>query len=106
MRWGPALAAVATVLAGQAVAEGTGLEPLTRRDQLLGWEAVGRIDLGKDGFCTGTLIATDLVLTAAHCVYDGAGKPVDPGKITFRSGFAEGVTEVLAYGTAVKIQKV
>ena len=24
----------------------------------------------RDGFCTGTLIATDLVLTAAHCVFD------------------------------------
>ncbi|MBK8439540.1 MAG: trypsin-like peptidase domain-containing protein [Rhodobacter sp.] len=71
-------------------AEPTGLEPLTRRDQLLGWEAVGRVDLGEDSFCTGALIATDLVLTAAHCVFDNQGRPVDPAEMTFRAGYAEG----------------
>lgn len=75
-----------------AAAEPTGLEPLTRRDQILGWEAVGRIDLGGGGFCTGALIATDLVLTAAHCVYDPQGRAVDPGTITFRAGYAEGAS--------------
>ena len=33
------------------------------------WRAVGRFETGT-GFCTGTLIAVDLVLTAAHCLYD------------------------------------
>jgi protease YdgD len=84
------LALVLAVVAGPLLAEGTGLETLSRRDQMLGWEAVGRIDIGSDGFCTGTLIATDLVLTAAHCVFDGRGRPVDPGKITFSAGYAEG----------------
>lgn len=32
------------------------------------WQAVGRVDTGP-GFCTGTLIAADLVLTAAHCLF-------------------------------------
>lgn len=83
-------AGLLAVLAPGARAETTGLEPLTRRDQLLGWEAVGRVDLEKGGFCTGALIATDLVLTAAHCVYDDKGAPVDPAEMTFRAGFADG----------------
>lgn len=83
---------VLALLTGLPVAaETTGLEPLTRRDQLLGWEAVGRIDLGDDGFCTGALITTTLVLTAAHCVYDGRD-PIDPARITFRAGYAEGAS--------------
>jgi protease YdgD len=85
------LAAVAAFAPVPALAESSGLDALTRRDQLLGWEAVGRIDLGGESFCTGVLIATDLVLTAAHCVYGGGGVPVDPGRITFRAGYSEGV---------------
>lgn len=74
------------------MAEGSALETLSRRDQMLGWEAVGRIDINGSSFCTGTLIATDLVLTAAHCVFDGGGRPVDPGKIIFSAGYAGGTS--------------
>ncbi|MCG7521675.1 serine protease [Ruegeria sp. Ofav3-42] len=64
---------------------------LTDRDDLYGWEAVGRLDIGEQGFCTGTLIAQDLVLTAAHCAMDKAtGKPYPPGKVTFRAGLSNG----------------
>lgn len=34
------------------------------------WQAVGRLNFG-DGFCTGSLVAADMVVTAAHCVYAG-----------------------------------
>ena len=34
--------------------------------------AVVRLDLGQGGFCTGALISADVVLTAAHCVFDRA----------------------------------
>lgn len=68
----------------------SGLDRLTRRDQLLGWEAVGRVDIAGGGFCTGALIATDLVLTAGHCVKDRDGTPIDAGRITFRAGLADG----------------
>lgn len=34
------------------------------------WIAIGRINLQGRGHCTGTLIAADLVLTAAHCLYN------------------------------------
>ncbi len=84
-------------LAGQAVGqENSGLDRLTTRDDLRGWEPVGRVDIENGGFCTGALIAADLVLTAAHCVMGADGVPVDARRISFRAGLAEGVALVEA----------
>ncbi|MCF1707457.1 trypsin-like peptidase domain-containing protein [Tabrizicola sp. J26] len=70
-------------------AANSGLDQLSRRDEVLGWEAVGRVEIGNEGFCTGTLIATDLVLTAAHCLFHReTGQPVDVGTIRFRAGLS------------------
>lgn len=58
------------------------------------WAAVGRIDLGSKGFCSGTLIAPDVVLTAAHCLYDKAtGAPFQPSDLTFLAGWRDGRAE-------------
>lgn len=69
-----------------------------------GWESVGRLDVRNKGFCTATLIKDDLILTAAHCVYDEAGRVIDAERFTFnaglRSGRAEatrGVTQIAAH---------
>lgn len=83
-----ACAAIAALAA--PVIAGSTLIRLTDREDLFGWEAVGRLDLDDRGFCSGALIAPDLVLTAAHCVYDDAGALITPADITFSAGLRDG----------------
>lgn len=73
-----------------AAAQNSGLVRLTDRHDLLGWEAVGRIDIGGEGYCTGVLIAPDLVLTAAHCLFDTAQRLRPAADFSFRAGLRDG----------------
>jgi len=87
------LAALALILALPVSAqENSGLSRLSTRDQIRGWEAVGRVDIADGGFCTGALIATDLVLTAGHCVLEEDGSPIAAERISFRAGLADGTS--------------
>ncbi len=77
--------------AGIAQAEESALKKLQTGDDSRGWDAVGRLNLGTSGFCTGALVAPDLVLTAAHCLFDketGARTPID--EIEFLAGWRNG----------------
>lgn len=76
-------------LVSPLTAQATGLDRLTLRQDLLGWEAVGRLDLGASGFCTGVLIAPDRVLTAGHCL-ERARARGDVRLLRFRAGLSEG----------------
>ena len=87
-----AVAFLALFLALPLAASASGLIRLTDRDDLFGWEAVGRVELQQNGYCTGVLIAPQLVLTAAHCVYDRQGSLIPAPLIQFRAGLRDGVS--------------
>jgi V8-like Glu-specific endopeptidase len=72
----------------------TSLISLDTLDKGQRWSAVGRVDIKGVGFCTGTLISPDRVLTAAHCIYDRVtGKRIQPQNITFLADIRNGVAE-------------
>ncbi len=74
-----------------AASDDSGLRSLETTEAGRDWEAVGRLDRDGEGFCTGALIAPDLVLTAAHCLFDRATlAPIDATTIEFLAGFRNG----------------
>lgn len=81
------LLAVGVVSAGSAAAD----RVMVSEAEQAHWNAVGRLNISGQGHCTATLIAPDLVLTAAHCVVDRlSGEVVHTDRVHFVAGFRLG----------------
>ena len=87
-------AVLAMVMATPAASDETEASELTKlmtAYDARGWEAVGRLNIGWGGMCTGALIAPDIVLTAGHCLYSSrTGEQVNPTQIEFLAGWRNG----------------
>ena len=103
-----------------ATAGNRGLKSLATSASGQIWSAVGRLTLdGGRGFCTASLIATDIILTAAHCLYDketGAQYALEDFEFQagWRNGHAEAFRKVKSalahpkyrFGSANTVEKV
>ncbi len=71
------------------------LDLLNSIDQGREWSAVGRLSLDNgNGFCTATLIADDIILTAGHCVYDkNTGSVANLTSFEFQASWRNGRAE-------------
>ena len=76
-------------------AESSVLKSLETRESGRSWAAVGRLTLDDEqGFCTAALIAPDVILTAAHCLYDNeTGKKYPLDIFEFQAGWRHGRAE-------------
>lgn len=91
MRYWIAIFILGGVLGGAAIAQDADLRSLQTGVDASPWEAVGRLNIGGNSFCTGALIAPDIVLTAAHCLYNSdTGELINHDRVEFLAGWRNG----------------
>lgn len=97
-----ALVLVALVVFASAIGGAAVERRMASPDEQARWGAVGRLNVTGQGYCTATLIAPDIVLTAAHCVMNRrTGAQVQPADLHFLPGFRAGA--YLAHGRGHRI---
>jgi len=65
------------------------------------WVAIGRINRESGGFCTGTLVRSDVVVTAAHCLLNTrTQRRIAPTRLHFLAGYNRGDFKAHARGRA------
>ena len=96
-------AAVFCAAHGGALAQNWPISESARQE----WQAVGRVTIEGNArsLCTGTLIAPDKVVTAAHCVTNGAtGLPLPFYKLNFVAGWHDGEHAGGAVASFIRVQ--
>ncbi|MCK0148596.1 trypsin-like peptidase domain-containing protein [Marivita sp. S6314] len=92
---------VLTCLAVSASAQELPVLPVDKHEN---WQAIGRVNAAgfrKREMCSGTLIAADTVLTAAHCLAGTDGIGPKPEEFTFVAGWLQGEAVDSVRGAAV-----
>jgi protease YdgD len=94
-----ALALALAVVGGAAPAQDAPARRLLTADEAVPFRGVGRVNVAGTRFCTGTLVAPDEVLTAAHCLFHPQTRAmVPPEELRFVAG--------LNVGTRAAVRKV
>ncbi len=97
------------LLNGKAISEEIQLASTNHREvqdaSIYPWSAVGKVNwagISQRAHCTGTLIAKDIVITAAHCLINKkTNKRIAPELIHFSAGYQKGKS--MAHTTAIRV---
>lgn len=97
---------LATLLPFSPMAKDSTVTRLLTAQEADAWTAVGRLNIGGKGTCTGALIAPNQVLTAAHCVYDDKKRELHkPETIIFLAGWRKGFAVAHRVGRKIVVPK-